>query len=127
MGGLKSQKGSLSLGSLIFLLIAGIGIYVGLMLAFPWVRFYQVEQLFKDQAIRLKVAPEEEVSANINQKLKELNVTISDEEGIRIIRAEGKSPAIEATYREDVQFIGGYIYTYVFKPRGEAPKSGGYN
>lgn len=125
MDSLRSQRGALSLGSLIFLLVIGTGIYIGIKMATPWIRFYQVEELFKEQVVRLKVASEEEVRDAIKKKLTELEVPIPDEE-ISIIREEGKPPAIEATYNVDVDFIGGYKYTYVFKPRGEAPKSAGY-
>lgn len=125
MDSLRSQRGALSLGSLIFLLVIGTGIYIGIKMATPWIRFYQVEELFKEQVVRLKVASEEEVRDAIKKKLTELEVPIPDEE-ISIIREEEKPPAIEATYNVDVDFIGGYKYTYVFKPRGEAPKSAGY-
>lgn len=122
----KSQKGGFSLGGIIFLLIFGTAIYVGVMMAIPWIKFYQVEELFKNQVVRLKVASEEEVRAVIDLKLKELEVTLSDD-GIEVIREEGKQPIIEATYKVDVNFIGGYKYTYIFRPRGEAPKGAGYN
>lgn len=123
---MKCQKGGLSLGNIIFLLILGAAIYVGAMMAVPWINFYQVEELFKNQVVRLKVASEEEVRAAIDLKLKELEVTLPDD-GLEVVREEGKQPTIEATYKVDVNFIGGYKYTYVFKPRGEAPKGAGYN
>ncbi|MDO8445513.1 MAG: hypothetical protein Q7T53_05325 [Deltaproteobacteria bacterium] len=126
MNKLKSQKGSFSLGELIFLAVIGISIYIGIMMATPWVRFYQVQELFKNEVIRLKVAPEEEVREAINKKLTELEVPLSIDD-VQIIREEGKAPVIEGTYQVDVQFIGGYKYTYIFKPRGEAPKSAGYS
>lgn len=126
MNKLNSQRGSFSLGELIFLAIIGIGIYIGIMMATPWIRFYQVQELFKNEVIRLKVASEEEVREAISKKLTELEVPLSIDD-VQIIREEGKLPAIEATYQVDVQFIGGYKYTYVFKPRGEAPKSAGYS
>lgn len=126
MGGLKSQKGFLSLGSLIFLLIVGSGIYVGIKMTLPWIRFYQIEELFKEQVVRLKVASEDEVKGAIKLKLEQLEVPLSIED-VRVIREEGKPAVIEGTYKADVEFIGGYKYTYIFKPRGEAPKSVGYN
>lgn len=126
MSKLLSQRGSISFGGLVFLLIVGTGIYVGVMMAIPWIKFYQIEELFKNQVVRLKVASEEEVRAVIDLKLKELEVTLLDD-GVEVIREEGKRPIIEATYKVDVNFIGGYKYTYVFKPRGEAPKGAGYN
>lgn len=108
------------------MLVIGTGIYVGVMMAIPWIKFYQVEELFKNQVVRLKVVSEEEVRAAIDLKLKELEVTLSDDD-VEVIREAGKQPIIEATYKVDVNLIGGYKYTYLFKPRGEAPKGAGYN
>lgn len=126
MGRLKSQRGSFSLGSIIFLAVIGTGIYAGVMMGIPWIKFYEVEQLFKDQAIKLKVAPEEEVRGAIKAKLVSIDVPLSIDD-VQIIREEGKPAVIKGTYKVDVDFAGVYKYTYIFKPRGEAPKSGGLN
>ncbi|MEK6725124.1 MAG: hypothetical protein AABY54_01030 [Deltaproteobacteria bacterium] len=126
MGRLKSQRGSFSLGSLIFIAVIGTGIYVGIMMGIPWIKFYEVEQLFKDQAIRLKIAQEEEVKGAIKAKLASIDVPLSIDD-VQITREEGKPAVIKGTYKTDVDFAGVYKYTYIFKPRGEAPKSGGLN
>ena len=122
----KSQKGSFSLGSIIFLAVIGTAIYAGIMMGIPWIKFYEVEQLFKDQSIKLKVAPEEEVRGAIKAKLVAIDVPLTIED-VQIIREEGKPAVIEGTYKVDVDFAGVYKYTYLFKPRGAAPKSGGLN
>ena len=126
MGRLKSQRGGISLGSLIFLAVIGTGIYVGIMMAIPWIKFYEVEQLFKDQVVRLRVAPNEEVMGAIKAKLESIDVPLSIDD-IQIISEDGKPPVIEGKYKLDVDFAGVYKYTYIFKPRAEAPKSGGLN
>lgn len=121
MDSLRSQRGALSLESLIFLLVIGAGIYVGIKMAVPWIRFYQVQELLGDQVVRLKVASEEEVREAINKRLDELKVSLSHD-GLKMIREEGKPAVIEATYKVDVVFIGGYKYTYTFQPQGVAPR-----
>lgn len=121
-----SQRGSISFGSLVFLLVIGTGIYIGVMMAIPWIKLYQIEELFKVQVVRLKIASEDEVKGAIKLKLEQLEVPLSIED-VQIIREEGKPAVIEGMYKLDVNFVGGYKYTYTFKPRGEAPKSAGFN
>lgn len=121
-----SQRGSISFGSLVFLLVIGTGIYIGVMMAIPWIKLYQIEELFKVQVVRLKIASEDEVKGAIKIKLEQLEVPLSIED-VQIIREEGKPAVIEGMYKLDVNFVGGYKYTYTFKPRGEAPKSAGFN
>lgn len=122
----KSQKGSISFGSLVFLALIGIGIYVGIMMAIPWIRFYQVEALFKEQVVRLKVASQEEVKGAIMVKLQQLDVPLASDD-VNIITVEGKPAVIEGKYNIDVDLAGVYKHTYIFRPRGEAPKSAGLN
>lgn len=124
MNKLKSQKGSFSLGELIFLAIIGIVIYVGIKMAVPVIRYYQVESLFKDKVVRLKISTEEEVRPEIDRQLQDLGVTFP--EGYNIIKEEGKPAVIEGEYQVDVDLAGVYKYTYTFHPKGEAPKSAGY-
>ncbi|HLB05510.1 MAG TPA: hypothetical protein VJL62_02210 [Thermodesulfobacteriota bacterium] len=124
MDKLKSQRGSFSLGEIIFLAVIGTAIYAGILMAIPLVRFYQVEALFKDKVVRLKVATAEELRPEIDRQLQELGVTFP--KGYNIIKEEGKPAVIEGEYQVDVDFAGVYKYTYIFKPRGEAPKSAGY-
>jgi len=121
-----SQRGAISLGSLIFLLVLGTGIYIAVKMAVPLIRNYQVQELFKNEVIRLKTVSEEDVRNNINKKLDEIEVKLS-EESFSIIREDGKPPRIEARFNIDVDFAGLYKYTYTFHPVGEAPKGAGYN
>ncbi len=124
MNKLRSQRGSFSLGEIIFLAVIGTAIYAGVLMAIPLVRFYQVEALFKDKVVRLKVSTAEEVRPEIDRQLEDLGVTFPD--GYNIIKEPGKPTVIEGEYQVIVDFAGVYKYTYVFKPRGEAPKSAGY-
>ena len=58
---IRSQKGSLSLGGLLSWIVVAAGVYVGIMMALPQVRNYQVKELFRTEVNRLKVASEGEV------------------------------------------------------------------
>lgn len=115
-----NQKGALSFGSILFIAFIGIAIFVGVKLLVPVVRFYQVEALFKDKVVRLKVAKEEEVRAEVDKQLVELGVTFP-EDGYRVIQEDGKPAVIEGEYKVVVDFAGVYQYKLDFKPRGEAP------
>lgn len=121
-----SQSGSISLESLIFLIVVGVGIYVAVMMTAPLIRFYQVQELFRNEVVKLKTISQDDVRGEIKFKLNEIEVAIPDEE-IIIVFEEGKPARIEATYSADVDFVGLYKYTYTFHPVGEAPKSAGYN
>lgn len=121
-----SQRGAISLQSLIFLVIMGTGIYAGIKMVVPLIRFYQVQELFKVEVVRLKMVSDEDVIKEIKFKLAEIEVPISDDDW-RIIREEGKAPRIEGTYVVDVDFAGVYKYRYTFNPVGVPPKSAGYN
>ena len=120
MKSLRSQRGSLSLGSIIFLLVIGIGIYVAVKMAVPVIRYYQVEALFQDKVVRLKIASEDEVRPEIDRQLEDLGVSFP--EGYDIIKEQGKPAVIEGEYQVVVDFAGIYEYTYTFHPRGEAPR-----
>lgn len=104
----------------------GTGIYAGIKMVVPLIRFYQVQELFKVEVVRLKMVSDEDLIKEIKFKLAEIDVPISDDDW-SIIREEGKPPRIEATYNVDVDFGGLYKYRYTFNPVGETPKSAGYN
>lgn len=117
---MRSQKGSLSTGSIIFLLVVGIAIYIGVKLIIPVIRFNQVEALFKDKVVRLKISSEEEVRPEIDRQLEDLGVSFP--EGYDIIKEQGQPAVIEGEYQVEVDFAGVYKYTYTFNPRGVAPR-----
>ncbi len=120
MNYIKEQKGELTIGAILFIAVVVVGGYVGIKMAIPKVRNYQVKEVFRNEIGRLKVDPEMVVRANVLNKIKELGVSFDphyeSEDGLLIIREEGELPVMKATFRMEVKFITGHKYTYVFHP-----------
>jgi len=125
---LRSEKGALTLGGIIFILIVAVGGYVGLKMAIPLVRNQQAKEVLRNEVERMKqvqkqMASEEEIRNTVHNKLDEIGVKLlpddrSDyDDGLVIILEEGKPAVMEAAFKMDVNFIGGYKYTYNFKIR----------
>ena len=126
MSRLNSQKGALSLGGIIFLLIIAVAAYVGIKMAIPLIQYGQVKELFRTKVARLKVEAADKIKKEVYENLKEMDVTLHvdyeyEEEGLHIIIEEGKPAIMKASYSEDVDFPGGYKYTYTFNPIMESP------
>lgn len=120
-----SQKGAITIGGLIFWLVVGIAGYVGMKMSAPLIKNYQVKELFRNKVAALKTHSEEIVREDTYKKLNELNVKLYvdyevEDDGLHILLEEGKPAIMDATFIEEVTFIGGYIYIYSFNPRMES-------
>ena len=123
---LNSQKGALTLGGIIFLLIIAVGAYIGIKMAMPLIKYAQVKELFRTKVARLKVEATDKVKKEVYEGLKDLEITLHvdyeyEEEGLHIIIEEGKPAIMKASYSEDVNFPGGYKHSYTFNPIMESP------
>ena len=122
---IKSQKGAMSLGTLVFLLVVGTSAYVGLKMAYPLVKNFQVKEVFRNEVARLKKDGEERVRYDVNNRLAELGVKLLEQEyyedGLLIYHLEEDNETspwvMEGRYNMDVEFLGGYKYTYRFNPK----------
>jgi len=118
---LKSKKGALTLGGLVFILFLVVAGYMGVKMAIPLVRYMQVKEVFRKEVAHLKTASEAEVRKITLNQLREMGLELNPDEdfedGLRIIREEDEPVVMEAEYEHVVNFIGGYKYTYIFKPR----------
>ncbi len=120
-----NQRGALTLGGLIFLLIIAAAVYVGIKMSVPLIKNQQVKELFRTKVARLKVESEDLIRQETYEKLKELNVILYvneevEDDGLHITIEEGKPALMEAIFFEEVHFIGGYKYTYRFNPKMES-------
>jgi hypothetical protein len=122
---LRSQKGEMTIGDMVFYAVVVIGIYIGISMAIPWAKYFQVQELFRVQAVQVKKLGVEKVREDVNRKLKEMNVELFAEDDYQtplIITFErGKPAVIEGSYKAEVTFITGHKYIYTFHPRKEAP------
>jgi len=58
MNNLKSQKGELTFGGLVFLIIVVVCGYVGVKMAMPLITNWQVKEIFRNEVERIKVDTE---------------------------------------------------------------------
>jgi len=118
---LRSEKGELTLKTIVILLVLAVGGYLGWKMAVPFVRYQQVKEVFRNQVAQLKTAKEPVVRKETLKQVAELGVefyTDDDyDDGLRIIREEDQPIIMEAEYEHMVYFIGGFEYKYVFYPQ----------
>ncbi len=121
----KSQKGELTFGGLVFLIIVVAIGYVGIKMAMPLITNWQVKEIFRNEVERIKVDKEPKIRKVVLERLKEHGVKLLEdkdyEDGLRIFHEDEYNETgpyvMEGSYDIDVDFIGGYRYTYRFDPR----------
>ncbi|MBE9535788.1 MAG: hypothetical protein IMF07_01295 [Proteobacteria bacterium] len=123
---LRSEKGEMGLGDMVFWLVVAVGGYCAFQMAMPWVKFKQVEELFRNEIASMKVKKVKTVKKETHARLEEMGVKLyvaeeNDWEGLRIKVTRGEPAVMEATYMEEVVLPGGlYRHTYTFHPRAES-------
>ena len=118
-----NQKGFLSLGPLLFILILLATIFSGFKIIPFYYSYYELQNLFQAQADVASERKDKEIIDIISRTMIKLGVPASTED-LKLNRANGKI-IIELSYSEVffVDFGEGYdydIYEFDFKPRGEA-------
>ena len=126
----KSQKGALTFGGLVFLILVLSASYVGIKMVMPKFTNWQVKEIFRNEVERIKTAKEEVIRKVVLERLKEKGIKLLEDEkyedGLRIFHEDEYNETgpyiMEGSYTVDVDFIGGYRYTYHFNPRKVAKK-----
>jgi hypothetical protein len=126
----KSQKGALTFGGLIFLIVVLVASYAGIKMALPLVTNWQVKEIFRNEVERIKVDGEPKIREVVLARLKEKGVKLLEDEnyddGLRVFREDEENETgpyvMEGSYIIDVDFIGGHRYTYRFNPKKIAKK-----
>ncbi len=114
--GYGGREGKAGIGTLIFLLIVIAIIYVGVKIAPPLIRYYEVRNLFGVNASMANRSTDQEILGEINRGLKEIKAPIDPNDVL--IRREGGTFEISATYKERVTFVGGrYEKIFTFNPQ----------
>ncbi len=123
---LRSEKGEMGFSGFLFWLVVAIAGYSAFLMAMPWVKFKQVEELFRNEVASLKVAHLEDVKKETYTKVEDMGVILyvgedNNWEGLHITIRRGKPAIMEAKYMEEVVLPGGfYKHTYTFHPRAES-------
>ena len=127
---LKSQKGALTFGGLVFLVIIVVSGYVGIKMVMPLITNWQVKEIFRNEVERIKVDTEPVVRKVVLKRLQEHGVKLHEDEnyddGLRIFHEDVYNETgpyiMEGSYTINVDFIGGHRYTYHFNPKKVAKK-----
>ena len=110
------REGKAGMGTLIFLVIIIALIYVGVKVAPPLIRFYEVRNLFGVNASMANRSTDQEILGEITLRLKEIKAPIDPNE-ILILR-RGNNIQISVTYEEKVSFLGDrYEKIFTFNPQ----------
>ncbi len=122
---LRSEKGEIGLGRMLFWLVVVIVGYCAFLMAMPWVKYNQVEELFRNEVASLKVAHLEDVKKETYAKIEDMGIKLyvgedNDWEGLRITITRGKPAVMEAKYMDEVLLPGGFKHVYTFHPRSES-------
>jgi hypothetical protein len=122
---LRSEKGEIGLGRMLFWLVVVIVGYCAFLMAMPWVKYKQVEELFRNEVASLKVAHLEDVKKETYAKIEDMGIKLyvgedNDWEGLRITITRGKPAVMEAKYTEEVLLPGGFKHVYTFHLRSES-------
>lgn len=126
MKNLRSEKGEIGFGGMVFWLVVALGGYCAFQMAMPVVKFKQVEELFRTEVASLKVKKVKTVKKETQSRLLEMGIKLyvaeeNDWEGLRVRVTKGEPAIMEATYMEEVVLPGGfYKHTYTFQPRAES-------
>jgi hypothetical protein len=108
--------------TIFFLLVAGT-IYSGFQLAPPYIRDYQIANVFDDEARRAHLMGDEEIRRNIVGKLQDIgagdhlgsdDIVIKRDEAVRRIQ-------VYAEYDVEVELVPGKAVTLHFTPEVDRP------
>ncbi len=117
------DRGITSLGTLIFILIIAILVFLGSQIIPFYYSYYEIQGLMQAQADKASELSDKEILQNIRQAIKRLNIPADPEEDLRLNRFNGKV-VIDLSYQEVlyVDFGNDFDYdlwTFHFNPRGE--------
>jgi cell division protein FtsL len=119
----KSEMGFGSLGSLFFVFIILLVVFVASQVIPFYYSYYEINGLMQAQANISSELSDRDIRRNITQEIKKLNLPVNPEEDLKINRTNG-GIVIDLYYQEVlyVDFGNGYDYdlwTFTFNPRGE--------
>jgi len=122
---LRSEKGEMGPGRVLFWLVLAFGGYIAFQMAMPWVKYKQVEELFRNEVASLKVKDIETVKKETYDRLEEMGIKLyvaeeNNWEGLRVKIKRGEPAVMEATYMCEVLLPGGFKHLYTFHPRSES-------
>ncbi len=117
------EAGRASLRGLIALLLIGSVVYVGFKVLPVYTATYQFHDAMRDEildAASRRRASDDNIRRSLLEQAAELGLPVVHQ-SIAIRRPGRRYIVIEVDYTVDIEFIGGYVYSWHFTPQTEGP------
>ena len=117
------EAGRASLRGLLALLIVGSVVYVGFKVLPVRTAAYQFEDALRDEVVLAasrRRTTDDNIRRSLVERAAELGLPVPHQ-AIVVRRPGRKYIVIEADYIVEVEFIGGYVYSWHFTPKAEGP------
>lgn len=116
------QAGRLNSLTTVLLLLAIGGAYGAVKIGPPYIRNYQLENAFDDEARRAHLVADDEMRGYILRKARDLGFSEWTPDMIGIERnAQTRRIAVWAEYDVEVELVGGKVVTLHFAPQVDRP------
>ena len=119
----SQETGKASLRGLIALLLVGTVVYVGFKVIPVRTAAYQFEDALRDEVVLAssrRRTTDDNIRRSLLERANELGLPVRHQQ-IIVRRPGSRYIVIEADYSVDVEFIGGYVYSWHFTPSAEGP------
>lgn len=119
----RQQCGKVNWHGLIALLLVGSGIYAGAKVIPVRARAYQFADAVRDEVIAAgsrRRSTDDDIRRNLIDRAQELSLPV-DRSRIVITRPGRKWVKVQVNYTIDIEFIGGYVYSWNFRHEAEGP------
>ena len=117
------ETGRASLRGLFALLLVGAVVYMGFKVLPVYTATYQFQDALRDEVLEAasrRRKPDDSIKRSLVEVAAVLGLPITHQ-SITVRRPGRKSIVIEADYTVDIEFIGGYVYSWHFAPSAEGP------
>jgi hypothetical protein len=111
------------LRGLIALLLVGSVVYVGFKVLPVRTAAYQFQDALRDEvllAASRRRKPDDDIKRSLVEIAAELGLPVTHS-AIAVRHPGRKYIVIEADYTVDIEFVGGYVYSWQFTPSAEGP------
>ncbi len=117
----RRQSGLNSLQFLLLLLLAA-AVYGAVKFGPPYIRNYQLENAFDDEARRAHLVGDEELRQNVLRKARDIGFTDWGPDDITVTRdEEARTISVSAEYEVPVELFWGQVVTLHFAPEVDRP------
>ncbi|MDH4101014.1 MAG: hypothetical protein OEV28_10650 [Nitrospirota bacterium] len=101
-----NERGAVSLGAWVLLLVIGVVIYLGVKLGPPWIDHYMLNDKIGNFVKMTSAPPNEEIISEIRQFVEDRNIPLDVDKDLQINREDGRF-SIRAEWTVTVEFPGG--------------------